>query len=218
MKPLAQGVSYIFHPFFVPFFSLVFLMYWPSDSRSFLIQDVLFFLPEANKKGLMIVIGTLTLAAPVVSILILYYSKIISSIHLDNKEERRLPYGLTVFYLLLTYFILYRAPENSLSPYIYAAIFSTLISLLFLYITAPFMKISAHMTAWGGLIGFMIAYLRDVDVLYGKFILIAIILIAGVVGMSRIFLKSHTPGEVYLGFLTAVPLHYLIAHYNWFIL
>lgn len=166
----------------------------------------------------MVVIGTLTLAAPVVSILILYFSKIISSLQLENKEERKLPYGLTIFYVMLTYFILYRAPENSLSPFVYSAIFGTLMSLIVLYLSSPFIKISAHMTAWGGLAGFLTAYLMDVDVSYGTLILVAVIILSGIVGASRVILKAHTNREIYMGFSLAFVIHFLVAHFEWFVI
>ena len=217
MNYLTRGISYIFHPLLVPLLGITFLMYWPSDSKGFFIYDVLYYLPEMNKKGLMIVIGTLTLMAPAVSVLILYLSKIITSIHLERREERKMPYALTIFYTILAYFILYRAPEDSLSIYVYAAIFGTLISLIILYLTLSFTKISAHTTAWGGFSGFFLAYLMEVKVTYGVEILCTIILISGIVGGARVYLKSHTASEVYLGFAIAFVIQFLITHFDWYI-
>lgn len=217
MNQLAKVISYLFHPLLVPLLGITLLMHWPSESKGFFIYDVLYHLPEMNKKGLMIVIGTLTLLAPAVSILILYLSKIISSIHLESREERKLPYALTIFYTVLAYFILYRAPEGSLSIYIYAAIFGTLISLIILYLTLSFTKISAHTTAWGGFSGFFLAYLIEVDVLYGVEVLCSIILISGIVGAARVYLKAHKANEVYLGFSIAFVVQFLITHFGWYL-
>ena len=61
-------------------------------------------------------------------------------------------------------------------------------------------KISMHMTAIGGLCGFLLVwgmnYQGDVR---NAFILF--LLLSGILATSRLYLKKHTPLQVYLGFL-----------------
>jgi membrane-associated phospholipid phosphatase len=60
-------------------------------------------------------------------------------------------------------------------------------------------KISAHMVGIGGMVGLLIslALLLKISLLVP---LIGSILIAGLIGSSRIFLKEHKPSQIYSGF------------------
>ena len=61
-------------------------------------------------------------------------------------------------------------------------------------------KISAHMVGIGGLLGSLISlsYLIKFDMTY---FYIAAIIIAGLIGTSRLYLKEHRPYQIYTGFL-----------------
>ena len=62
-------------------------------------------------------------------------------------------------------------------------------------------KISIHMTGIGGLFGLIygLSYSMNMPMIY---LLMIIAVIAGVLGMSRMLLKAHTPAQVYVGFLS----------------
>ena len=62
-----------------------------------------------------------------------------------------------------------------------------------------FWKISAHMIGIGGLLGGLMGVAR-IHLINPYLLFIAVLLIAGLLGTSRIFLKRHTPLQVYAGF------------------
>ena len=62
-----------------------------------------------------------------------------------------------------------------------------------------FWKISAHAIGTGGLLGGIMGVAR-IHLINPYWAFIIVILIAGLVGTSRIFLKRHTPMQVYAGF------------------
>jgi len=70
-------------------------------------------------------------------------------------------------------------------------------------------QISAHMVGIGGLIGVLVAlcYFMQIPMLIE--ISIAI-LIAGFVGFARLFLRSHSPSQVYAGFLFGFLLQFCL--------
>jgi membrane-associated phospholipid phosphatase len=81
--------------------------------------------------------------------------------------------------------------------------FSVLISGIVILLTALInlkYKISAHMVGIGGLLGALISISSiirfDMTAFY-----VLVILLAGVIGFSRLKLEEHKPSQVYAGFL-----------------
>lgn len=61
-------------------------------------------------------------------------------------------------------------------------------------------KISAHATGMGGLIGGTMIVMRLYQLL-PSYELMLLIVLAGMLGSARLYLKAHTPAQVYVGFL-----------------
>ena len=73
------------------------------------------------------------------------------------------------------------------------------VALLFSLCINFFWKISAHALGIGGLLGGIMGVAR-IHLINPYWGFIIILLAAGLVGTSRIFLKRHTPMQVYAGF------------------
>ena len=116
------------------------------------------------------------LIMPVISLPLFKHFRLIRSYELNDKQERVYPNIVRQLYLVLIILL------------------STFSVITFRW------KISMHMTAIGGLCGFLLVwgmnYQGDVR---NAFILF--LLLSGILATSRLYLKKHTPLQVYLGFL-----------------
>ena len=78
---------------------------------------------------------------------------------------------------------------------------SSLIVMALAIVVTLWWKISAHMFGVGGLMGGVVAVSYFVEHINPHYLIMALLLISGLVGSSRLLLKKHTPAQVYTGFL-----------------
>ena len=181
----------IFHPLLMATYGCLLLFFGIRDT----VYD--FLTPFDTKWRISIIVFIFSFIFPVLNIYILYRLKKIPGITLSNQRDRTFPYIMTsVFYFGLFYLMMDINIWPSLKLFIVGAGFAILITALINLRT----KISAHMVGIGGLLGVIISvsYLIkfDMTVFY-----VAIILIAGLVGFSRLVLEEHKPFQIYSGFL-----------------
>jgi hypothetical protein len=133
---------------------------------------------------------------PVINIYILYRLNRISSLKLEDQKERTFPYVLTsCFYFGLFYLFL----DLSVWPSIKVLIFGGGLSILLTALINLKFRISAHMVGIGGLIGslLVVSYVLK----YNSVPQISVLIIlAGLIAASRLYLKAHEPKQVYSGF------------------
>jgi hypothetical protein len=186
---IARFFSYLLHPMFIPIYGYSILLF--TDNR------FSYFFTLKVKMLLLAIVFTFTCLLPLINLLILRRLKLIQTIHIDEQKQRTFPYMVTtVFYFGMAYLIW----DFSL-PFIYkylilagalCIIVTTLINLRW--------KISAHMMGIGGLTGaaFMVSIL-----LQKNFLIIICLLFAcaGILGFSRLRLNSHTPAQIYVGYI-----------------
>jgi hypothetical protein len=188
----AKIISYIFHPLLLPTFGL-FLIFHLNDGG--------LWVPRPQMQWILLVFTfSLTGLLPLLTALFLYQSKQISSLEMQTKEERKLPYmALAVFYSCESYLLMRLEVPALVQEFIFGATILVISAL----IINMFWKISAHMLGIGGLTGLMIAISSrlQIDI---HLILVALFLIAGLVAFSRLKLDAHNPAQVYTGFLLGV--------------
>ena len=182
MKLLATILSTIFHPLLMPTYGIAIALY-TSYMRVF-----------GDRLLGIIVIGVLltTCILPSLGIFILYKTGHISDFRLHNR---------TVCYIAC-YLYLYRfGIPNWILSFIAGAIVSLIISLFI----NRYWKISAHMVAAGAMavLVFLMSIYRLMLTPYIFPLQITIILLAGLIGSSRILLNRHTIGQVGAGFALA---------------
>lgn len=134
---------------------------------------------------------------PVINIYILYRLNRISSLRLENQDERTFPYVLTSgFYFGLFYLFL----DLSVWPSIKVLIFGGGLSILLTALINLKYKISAHMVGIGGLLGSLIvvSYVLKYNAVPQISVLV---ILAGVIASCRLYLKAHEPKQIYSGFL-----------------
>src|SRR5688572_17847386 len=106
IESFCRALSYIFHPLLMPLMALYCLFELPTIPDSFYVLDSLYFYPDEVKNRLYIILGILTFAAPLLSLLIMYWNGMITSLHLQNRRERSYPYFIVTFYFLLAFIFL----------------------------------------------------------------------------------------------------------------
>jgi hypothetical protein len=134
---------------------------------------------------------------PVINIYILYKLRRIPSITLSSQKDRTYPYLITALFYFGLFYLMYDI--NIWSVIKFSVLISGIVILLTALINLKY-KISAHMVGIGGLLGALISISSiirfDMTAFY-----VLVILLAGVIGFSRLKLEEHKPSQVYAGFL-----------------
>ena len=188
---LARVFSVIFHPLFMPLYGIVIIFY----SGTFLsIMD------KSLMKMIMLFVAATTIGLPLSLITLFVHFKFIKDLQMNERRERILPYITTfIFYAFTQYFV-----RNFPINYFFTEfLFACTISVLVVIGISLVWKISSHMVGIGGIVGLILALtfeFRTDLMIY----LVILLLIAGFLGTARIKLESHTPSQVYSGFILGV--------------
>jgi hypothetical protein len=156
-----------------------------------------FLTPAETKWRLVIIVFMFSFLFPLLNIYFLYRLKRVPNLMLSNRRDRTFPYLLTaVFYFGLAYLLMDVNVWPSIKVFIFGAGLAIAITALINFRT----KISAHMVGVGGLLGVIVSasYLIRFDMTPYYML---IILLAGLIGMSRMYLEEHTGAQIYSGFL-----------------
>ncbi len=195
-KLFAQIVSYAFHPLLMASVAVV-ILFSSGHYLSVVNSEI--------RDTIYSIFFILTFVLPALFIPVLYYFRIISKLEIDVRKERLLPLISSVIIYALAYYFMQRI---NMPQILLKVIFSSIVVLVILTVITVFWKISLHLSALGGLLGFVI-YIginSNLNVLFIGFI---IIIVSGLVGSSRLYLKRHSSWQIYAGFLIGLTLVYL---------
>lgn len=191
LRASALVLSVLFHPLLMTTYGCAFLLFGLHDS----VYD--FLTPAPIKWRITLLVFAVSFILPVLNIYLLYKFERLPSFLFSDRRQRTFPYLLSaLFYFGLFYLLLDISIWNSIKLFIAGAGIAILICSL---INLRY-KISAHMVGLGGLFGMLlsVSYLLKMDItLY----FVAVVLLAGLVGASRILLKEHNSGELFSGFV-----------------
>lgn len=189
MSLLSRIVSLLFHPLLLPTVGLLLI---------FKVGGPITFLPLEIKRVLLLIVATSTFIIPLSVLPFLRLSGVIETLQMKNRRERFWPMLLTGLSFLAGYWLMNRIP---LVPrFINSFMFFTVASVVVALCITFFWKISIHMTGIGGITAYiMLMAMRfnpDLAVL-----LVLSFLLSGIVGWARLRTESHSPAEVYAGFV-----------------
>ena len=190
-RTLAHTLSVLFHPLLMPTFLFFVVLY-------VLPQSVVTFPPESRWLIIAIVFFS-TFVIPGLGTYFMFRSGFISSLHVENRPERNLPFFFTTVCFAITSYLFYQ--EQYFDRLLFYIMFLITLSVFFTYLFSFRWKISAHSVGLGGTLGILLlfhALLPESPLLY---IIAAAVLVAGAVMSARLALDAHTPAEVYSGFL-----------------
>ncbi len=199
MKLFFNVISTIFHPLLYAFYVLILIL---------LVNPYIFGFNHISKAGVILIYSfVLSFFIPIIGILLLKGTGLISSIKMDKKMERIGPLIVTtIFYLW--FFI--NCKNNTSIPLIYSLfVFGALISIILSFVINLVIKLSLHTMSIAGWCTYLFIlffnfsdYVFPAPLLY-RLILVSTILL-GVIAMGRLYLRAHIPKEIYLGLFIGV--------------
>jgi membrane-associated phospholipid phosphatase len=193
---LARIISIILHPFFMGVYGVSLLFLYTDFRLIFAGQFMRFITP----------VFFLTCVIPASSIYFLRKAGLIKDYDLKSRNDRLIPYVVAFcsYCLLIYYFV-----SAGLYAWFIGALSAPLVLIVIAAITTKYWKISAYMMVIGGLIGCTLSVCYNVKGLNPFILFIILFILAGCLGVSRLMLQRHTPGQVYTGFLVGLIVSYL---------
>ena len=169
-----------------------------------------------SNKGFILIVFVSTFFIPAVAVLLMKAMDMIESIQMKDRQERIGPYIITgIFYLWL--FVNLRQNPNVPESFKFCLLGAT-IGLFLAFLINLFSKISMHTTGMGGLLAMSVITVFNFSKstfwlpspfggameLNSKMIIFAVLIVAGLVGTSRLLLKAHEPQDIYGGYLVGM--------------
>jgi membrane-associated phospholipid phosphatase len=143
------------------------------------------------------IIFIVTFIIPVISIGTLRLTNFITDFHMEEKNQRIIPFFFIACFYGITAFMFYA--KLSINNLIVIVFVTTTILILLITAITFFWKISVHGAAIGGAIGFIFALGMFHPIINFTFILAVLMVIFGLVSYARLKLQAHTPYQVYAG-------------------
>ncbi|HRP90861.1 MAG TPA: hypothetical protein PKX92_12585 [Edaphocola sp.] len=196
LKVIAKIISIICHPVFMPVVMSYVLYKLNSSSFSNIT-------PSKMNEWLGI-IGLNTIFFPLVTVFLLRKLNFIESIELKNSKDRIIPLIATMIFYFWAYTVFKNIKAPTLPPLILQIfLLGNFYGIIALFMVNIFKKVSMHAAAAGGMIGIFIVVMIMSQI--NLFItLIVSLLIAGLIGTSRLILRAHTQGEIGLGYFLGI--------------
>jgi hypothetical protein len=188
-RRLSLLISTVFHPVLINLASLLLLFV--------LFPFMQYGLNTRVKVFYVLFTFILTGLLPVVGVVILKLTGIAHSIMLETREERTTPYIITAMLYLFVYYFMARVGSPAILQAYLLGSASIVVVVLCINL---FTKISIHTSSLGALMAVVISATQQAG--FDIRILLAGIMIAtGLTATARLFAGSHTPAQLYGGFL-----------------
>lgn len=187
MFVLSKLLSIVLHPLWMPFYAIGLVFRYTYLSYAGI----------SFKFQLMTVVLAFTVVIPLILILVMRMMKTISSFSLRERKDRPTLYWFVSLCYVAMIMVMYKI--NTPRWIIFLMGGATVALLVTMLVTLRW-KISAHATGIGGLIGGTMIVMRLYQLL-PSYELMLLIVLAGMLGSARLYLKAHTPAQVYAGFL-----------------
>ncbi len=208
MHVSAQVLSVVAHPLLVPTYALLILL--GTNPYIFGVHTA------AAKVPLVLLVFISTCVIPTFSVVMMRMLGLVKSVALRDRHDRIGPYVLTgTFYLWLVINFLH----NNDIPRLYAAfMLGASISLFIAFFLNAFTKVSTHAVGMGGLLAIVLLAMATYELDYFTLtiggwgpwyvhmnvILMIAILVSGLVGSARLYLRAHIPSQLWPGYLIGI--------------
>lgn len=197
MRRVANVVSGVIHPFFIPLFGVCALLFFDDPYEHLYFNFKLF------------ILGSLvlyTLLIPVAAFACLKRIKVIDDYDVLNERQRQIPILITLVSYLLCAFTLSRF--DSLI-FVDKAIYALVAVAVILMVISRFWRISVHAASAGWLLALMIIS----DFMSGgmhHWLVIGALVASGMVLSARLYTQTHNPAQVATGFSVGLFLSILL--------
>lgn len=187
MRVAAKIISVVFHPLLMTTYLVLLLgIFFPQ----------MLLIKASALKLFALLVFFVTFVLPGLNMVMFKVNGVISSLTLESRAERIVPFiFISIIYSLVTALFFYKGSFGSN--------FNKLMLIVSLLVIAAtlitfFYKISVHSISIWGAVGILLPLNKIVD---GSLLwpTAAIIVVAGLVMSSRLFLNAHTPREILIG-------------------
>lgn len=185
---LAKSFSVVLQPLLMPFYSVALLFVYANFNALFYSYAWRFLLP----------VLVLTFVIPALFVGVLYKLKYIRDMSLSNQTDRILPYLIFIFANGSLFFFFY---SSQIFYWFLGLLAAPIVIALGGLIINFFWKISTHLMAIGGLIGGVMAVSFHVKNSNPYILFAALFILAGFLGVSRLYLRANSAAQIYVGFL-----------------
>lgn len=185
MNKLAQFISIIAHPILLPtWMMLIFISSGICNTSNI------------NTNTCLLTVVVTTFIIPMIFMLILKKFGVIKSLTMERREDRFIPLIIMVIFLYTI--------QSLFKDIIALGIFNLFISCNIILCSIVFWvniywKISLHAIGWGSFVATLFILSTISSMIYLPYF-IASVVTTGIVGSARIYLKSHSESQVYVGF------------------
>ncbi len=186
MNKLAQFISIIFHPILLPTWMFLIFIFTGICEVSHIKAELC----------LSIIFGT-TFILPAITLLILKKFKVIESVTMEKRSDRFIPLFVMIIFLYAT--SRFFNGVHVLGLYNFYLISNLMLCVVVFWINL-FWKISMHGIGWGAFVATLLIMSSISSFLYLPYFILSIIL-SGIVGYARLYLKSHNESQIYVGFI-----------------
>lgn len=190
LRSLAQVVSYLFHPLFVPIIVVWMLLY--LHPINYLLTD------GGIRVRLMAMTFINTVLLPGFVVFLLWRLKFIPNMYLENRRDRIIPLNVVLIFYFWAFYI--GRNLEAIPPAMQQWLLGVFIASCAAMFTNIFFKISLHTIAAGGALLFFVLQARA-DLHWPLGWLAPVVVLAGLVGTARLLRSAHAPGEIYAGYL-----------------
>ncbi len=186
---LHRILSFILHPLWMLSYVLSIIL---------LFCDTVVLANTEGKIAVLISVFITSAIFPSIAIYVLYRWQIISSVYLQNREERLLPLIITILSYL---FLAYTYIKITVSPLLVSIISATAFTLTVATMITFSHKISLHALGSSGVLAILlwVQLHTECDLLWS---FVFFLLICGIAMHSRLAINAHQPKEVFNGFAT----------------
>jgi len=183
-------ISYVFHPLLLSFIGTFFYLFL-SPKHIIKQQEYI----------ILIVVFISTYILPIFFLALLKKMNLIKSYQLESIDERKFP---ILFFILLSFMIGKILLNIQIVDLLAFSFFGVALALCITYLLFSLnTKTSLHTLGIGGIIGFVIVMSYEYQLNFNLIIAI-LIMLGGLIAVSRLMLKAHKPKEVYIGFLLGI--------------
>ena len=188
IQKLCKLISYIFHPALMPVVGYL-LFFFLLSTEPFGKRQILFLS--------LIFLGTFVV--PAFFLLTLRYTGFISSLNVENRKDRAVPFMFTtIFYTLLAYLMIQKVGYEIQIVLLTGGV---ALSMCVTTLVTLFHKTSVHTVGISGLLGFLFSFQVANTSLELLLPIVILFFLTEMVITSRLYLKAHTPNEVWSGFV-----------------
>ena len=198
MQKLATIISTILHPLLMATYGCLLVFFGLSNS----IYAV--YTPFKTKIVIILMVFVFTFFIPVINLFILFKLKYVSSIRLENREERIFPLVMTAFCYFGLFYLIY---DFNIWPAVKLFVLGGGLCILLTAIISMWWQISAHLIGIGGVFGVLLAFCYYMQMPVFTAISISVLL-AGIIGFARLQLRAHIPSQVYVGFIVGCMMQF----------